>query len=80
MIDAPSLHREWRPDTMRTALLLKISVWLVIIGTAALLAPNPAWPEWASRMVLSTGIALALTIYINRLWKRRNSPPQDKEN
>jgi membrane protein implicated in regulation of membrane protease activity len=64
---------------MRTALLLKISVWLVIIGTAALAAPNPAWPEWASRMVLSTGIALALTIYINRLWKRRSGSSKEKK-
>lgn len=56
---------------MQTALLLKIAVWLVIIGTAALLAPNPAWPEWVSRMVLSTGIALGLTSYLIRLWSRR---------
>ena len=59
---------------MRSALPLKIAVWLVIIGTATLMAPNPAWPEWVSRVVLSTGIALGLTIYVTRLWKQRRSP------
>jgi membrane protein implicated in regulation of membrane protease activity len=46
---------------MNTALLLKIAVWMVVIGVAALLAPNPAWPESAARVVLSLGIALAVT-------------------
>lgn len=45
----------------KTALLLKVSFWLVVIGAFALFTPNPAWPEWLARMTLSTGIALAVT-------------------
>ncbi len=67
-------------NLMQTALLLKIAVWLVVIGTAALLAPNPAWPEWVSRMVLSTGIALGLTTYLIQLRSRKRHPPRkDKD-
>ncbi|MCB1874774.1 MAG: hypothetical protein KDH88_02235 [Chromatiales bacterium] len=46
---------------MRGALLFKVAFWLVVVGIAALLTPNPAWPEWLARMVLSSGIALGLT-------------------
>ncbi len=49
---------------MRDALLAKLSFWLVVIGAFALMTPNPAWPEWLARMVLSTGIALAVTTLI----------------
>ncbi len=55
---------------MSTALLFKIAFWLVVIGLFALLTPNPAWPEWAARMALSTGIALALTTAWVRLRRR----------
>ncbi len=46
---------------MRWVLLSKVSFWLIIIGAFALVTPNPAWPEWLSRMVLATGVALGLT-------------------
>ncbi len=49
---------------MRDALLAKLSFWLIVIGAFALVTPNPAWPEWLARMVLSTGIALAVTTLI----------------
>ncbi len=49
---------------MRDALLAKLSFWLIVIGAFALVTPNPAWPEWLARMVLSTGIALAITTLI----------------
>ncbi|WP_456375685.1 hypothetical protein [Thiolapillus sp.] len=49
---------------MRDALLAKLSFWLIVIGGFALLTPNPAWPEWLARMILSTGIALAITTAI----------------
>jgi len=45
---------------MNSALLLKIAFWMVLVGTAALLAPNPAWPEWVARMVISAGVGLAV--------------------
>lgn len=56
---------------MRPALLIKISFWLVVIGGIALVTPNPAWPEWLSRMVLSSGIALAITTLGVQWWKNR---------
>ena len=58
---------------MHPALLLKISFWMIVIGTAALLTPNPAWPEDIARFVLSLGIALAVTaLLLPYLRKRRN--------
>ena len=56
---------------MRLALLIKISLWLVVIGIMALVTPNPAWPEWLSRMVLSAGIALGITSIGVRIWESR---------
>ena len=49
---------------MRDALLAKLSFWLIVIGAFALLTPDPAWPEWLARMILSTGIALAITTLV----------------
>ena len=63
---------------MRLALLIKISFWLVVIGGIGLVTPNPAWPEWLSRMVLSTGIALAITTVGVQWWNnRRGKGKQD---
>jgi len=53
---------------IKTALLMKVSFWLVVIGLFALLTPQPAWPEWLARMTLSTGIALAITTLVVR-WR-----------
>ena len=58
---------------MRWLLLSKVSFWLIIIGTVALVTPNPAWPEWLARMVLATGIALGLTTMGVRFWKGRGA-------
>ncbi|MEJ2406564.1 MAG: hypothetical protein P8171_20170 [Candidatus Thiodiazotropha sp.] len=55
---------------LKTALLGKVAFWLVVIGGFALVTPNPAWPEWFARMVLSGGIALGLTTLGVSLWKR----------
>lgn len=49
---------------MRDSLLLKLTFWLIVIGAFALLTPQPAWPEWLARMILSTGIALGVTTLI----------------
>ena len=49
---------------MRPVLIFKVAFWLVVIGLAALLTPNPAWPEWLARMVLSTGIALGIVGFL----------------
>lgn len=56
---------------MRTALLLKVSFWLVVIGAFALLTPYPAWPQWLARMTLSTGLALAITTVVVRYIEAR---------
>ncbi len=56
---------------LRSALLIKLSFWLIVIGAFALLTPNPAWPEWAARMTLSTGIALAITTFLVKYREKR---------
>ena len=56
---------------MRSLLLSKVSFWLIVIGAVALVTPNPAWPEWLARMVLSTGIALGVTHLGLGIWRRR---------
>jgi multisubunit Na+/H+ antiporter MnhC subunit len=55
---------------LKSALLTKLSFWLVIIGVFALIAPNPVWPEWLARMTLSAGVALGLVTVGVRLWKK----------
>jgi hypothetical protein len=55
---------------LKFALLGKISFWLIVIGALALLTPQPAWPEWLARMVLSAGIALGLTTLGVSLWRK----------
>ena len=49
---------------MRWLLLSKVSFWLIVIGAVALATPNPAWPEWLARMVLSTGVVEAPDILV----------------
>lgn len=58
---------------MRWILLPKIAFWLVVLGVFALLAPNPAWPEWLARMALATGVALGITTLGVRLWDKGKS-------
>ena len=58
---------------LQTALLGKIAFWLIVIGTFALITPQPAWPEWLARMVLSTGIALGITTLLVA-WRKRRKP------
>jgi fumarate reductase subunit C len=55
---------------LKAALLGKLAFWLVIIGVFALVAPNPAWPEWLARMALSLGVALGLVTLGIQLWKK----------
>lgn len=54
----------------KAALLSKLAFWLIVIGVFALIAPNPAWPEWFARIILSTGIALGLVTIGLALWKK----------
>ncbi|MCG7865600.1 MAG: hypothetical protein JAZ17_27060 [Candidatus Thiodiazotropha endolucinida] len=56
---------------LKAALLTKIAFWMTVLGIFALITPNPAWPEWLARMVLSTGIALGLVTVGLSLWKKR---------
>ena len=56
---------------LKSALLAKISFWLIIIGSMALLTPEPAWPEWLARMLLSAGVALGVTTIGVLIWQRR---------
>jgi hypothetical protein len=55
---------------LKFALLGKIAFWLTVIGALALLTPQPAWPEWLARMVLSAGIALGVTTLGVSLWRK----------
>ena len=55
---------------MQPGLLLKISFWMIVIGIAALLTPNPAWPELAARFVLALGVALAVTALVLPFFRR----------
>lgn len=60
---------------MQPALTFKLAFWLVIIGLAAQLAPNPAWPEWLARMTLSAGVALGVVgLLLPRLKGRKKKP------
>ncbi len=56
---------------LKFALLGKVAFWLTVVGFFALITPQPAWPEWLARMVLSTGVALGLTLLGVSLWKKR---------
>jgi hypothetical protein len=56
---------------MGSLLLFKVAAWMVVIGLVALVTPNPAWPEWLARMILSAGIALAVTTAGLRWWRGR---------
>jgi hypothetical protein len=56
---------------LKSALLGKVSFWLVVIGVFALITPQPAWPEWLARMVLSAGVALGITTIGVSLWHRK---------
>ncbi|MBV2126210.1 MAG: hypothetical protein ABW141_20920 [Candidatus Thiodiazotropha endolucinida] len=58
-------------NRLKSALLGKVSFWLIVVGSAALLAPQPAWPEWLARMILSAGIALGATTLGVLLWQKR---------
>lgn len=64
---------------LKTALLGKLAFWLIVIGSFALITPQPAWPEWLARMVLSTGIALGLTTLLVSFWKKKKSGQEKDE-
>lgn len=57
---------------LKSALLGKVSFWLVVIGAFALITPHPAWPEWLARMVLATGVALGITTLGVSLWRGKS--------
>jgi hypothetical protein len=57
---------------LKSALLGKAAFWLIVIGSLALLAPQPAWPEWLARMVLSAGIALGVTVFGVSVWRKHD--------
>jgi hypothetical protein len=55
---------------LKSAILVKLAFWLVVIGIVALVTPQPAWPEWISRMVLSTGVALGMVTIGVKIFKK----------
>lgn len=63
---------------LKSALLGKLAFWLIVIGTIALITPQPAWPEWFARMVLSTGIALGITTILVGVWRKKKKQDNDK--
>ncbi|MEN8179384.1 MAG: hypothetical protein ABFS39_12330 [Pseudomonadota bacterium] len=63
---------------MKSALLGKLAFWLILIGTFALITPQPAWPEWLARMILSTGVALGITTLLLAYWKKRERDNNNK--
>jgi len=63
---------------MSARLTIKIAFWMTIIGLAALLAPNPAWPPDVARFVLSLGIALGVTGLLLPFLKRGSKHSQRK--
>ncbi|MFM1892685.1 MAG: hypothetical protein RLZ44_1762 [Pseudomonadota bacterium] len=54
---------------MRYPLLIKIALWLVVIGAAAQLTPNPAWPPAVAQAVFWTGVALGLGALLVAAWR-----------
>jgi putative Mn2+ efflux pump MntP len=64
---------------LQSALLGKLAFWLIIIGTFALITPQPAWPEWLARMILSTGIALGVTTILVAFRKKRKQDDNDHQ-
>ncbi len=63
---------------MQPALLLKIAFWLIVIGIAALVTPNPAWPVEAARFVLALGVALVVTALVLPFVRRRKTGNKPK--
>lgn len=63
---------------LKSALLGKLSFWLVVIGGLAMATPQPAWPEWLARMTLSTGIALGITTIGVSIWRKQTKKNQNK--
>ena len=61
--------------TMNIGLAIKVAFWLVLVGMAALLAPNPAWPEWLARMILALGVAVLVTAFVVPLIRNRKNKP-----
>lgn len=59
---------------MKYPLLIKVSFWMVIIGLAAQLTPNPAWPLWLARLVLAGGVALFVATIFDRWRSQRKKP------
>ena len=71
-----SVFTAWarRDSLLKSALLGKVSFWLIVIGVFAMITPHPAWPEWLARMVLATGVALGITTIGVSLWRGRRKP------
>lgn len=64
---------------LKFALLGKVAFWLIVIGVFALITPQPAWPEWLGRMVLSSGIALGITTLGVSFWNRKRHKGQERK-
>ena len=64
----PPLPTDLLP-TMRPALLIKIALWLILIGAAAQLTPQPAWPSWLAQAVFWAGVALGLGTLLVAAWR-----------
>jgi hypothetical protein len=68
---------------MRGALLLKIALWMILVGAVAQLTPNPAWPQALAETVFWLGVTLALGTLLVGAWRadrarnRNTGPPSD---
>lgn len=54
---------------MKTSLILKIALWLILLGTAAQLTPNPAWPRALAQGVFWSGVAIGLGVLLLWAWR-----------
>lgn len=58
---------------MRWLVLSKIAFWMIVIGTVALVTPNPAWPREVAQAVLASGFLLGLVGLGSGLWRARRA-------
>jgi hypothetical protein len=63
---------------MHAALLLKIALWMTLIGAVAQLTPNPAWPSWLAQAVFWTGVGLTFVLLLRAAWRADQARKQGR--
>jgi hypothetical protein len=61
---------------LKHLLLIKAAFWMLIIGAAVLLLPQPVWPRWAGWLTLGAGLALVAGSVMLAI-RRGAAPPGD---